>query len=207
MATLGTGTQPTSMTVGTDRIRREHQVIADMLDAAAALAERVAQGREVDGPVLDGVWDFFHRFVERNHNAKEVEVLYPRLARKGVSLAGLPLARIEEEHARMAEILEAVADATDGMGAKVPGAEKEWVRQVLHMVQVVRAHELKEDAMLVAAAERLFTPEEQAELAQAFEHWEAKRVPEGIKSHLERCVHTLPMAALGRRAATHLFTP
>jgi CBS domain-containing protein len=79
-----------------DLLRREHELILDVVEAVHALTIRLRQGGK-GASALAGAVEFFDGFVHRVHAAREVQGLMPALARRGAAGTG-SAATLENEH-------------------------------------------------------------------------------------------------------------
>ncbi len=185
------------MTSATDTLRKEHDTILRMLDAAEEVALQLDRGERVPPEVLAGLLEFFRLFADRCHHGKEEEMLFPILEKKGVPGTGGPLGVMLAEHQLGRALLERMAEAADAYESGGPEAGHCWSRAVRAYAVLLRGHIFKENEVLFVMAEGLLTDAEQALLAQGFEKVEEQRMGPGAHERL----HALMDKLLGEIAA------
>jgi hemerythrin-like domain-containing protein len=79
-------------------LREEHCVILKALDVLEATAERLVVDASVPEPAWSALLDWFGRFADARHHAKEERLLFPALEAAGVPRAGGPIGVMLEEH-------------------------------------------------------------------------------------------------------------
>ena len=113
-------------------------------------------------------------------NAKEEELLFAKMQERGMPVRGGPIAVMLQEHDEGRRRVKAVAEALPQAGSGNASALASVRSNLLAYVQLLRAHIDKEDNVLYPMADRLFTPEDQRELTEAFEKVEAEEIGEGV---------------------------
>lgn len=147
----------------TDILRHEHELIEHVLDGLDEVARRLEAGRTVPLLLLDAAADFLGAFVDGCHQAKEDEVLFPRLARLSPPTSG-PVVPLESEHREATGRLDALR-AVVRRGTDV--AKGELARALREYVAFLRAHFEREDTMLFPLIDRL-SPEVDERIAEGF---------------------------------------
>ena len=147
------------MSIPTDILRNEHVLILRALDLLEAAAGRLETGQ---GPP-DGWWEdalgWFRGFADRNHHAKEEDLLFPAMIRAGVPSGGGPIDVMLEEHERGRALVRA-------MGGPAGAARAAYAREY---VALLRAHIDKENDVLFPLADAVLTDDEQREMEHGFE--------------------------------------
>jgi hemerythrin-like domain-containing protein len=93
----------------------------------------------------------------------------------------------DEGRRRVRAVAEALPQAREGDAAAIAS-----VRDNLSAyVRLLRAHIDKEDNVLYPMADRLFTPEDQQALTEAFEKVEAEEIGEGVHEKYHQLAHDL----------------
>jgi len=164
----------------TETLKHEHQVILRVLDAAEREAQAMQERAEVRAERIEDMLDFFRNFADRCHHAKEEDLLFIRMEERGVPAHTGPIAVMLHEHDQGRQHLKAIVEA-------LPRAEEgespavEAVRgHLLAYVRMLRAHIGKEDNILYPLADRVFRPQDQQSLTEAFERVEAEEIGEGV---------------------------
>ena len=175
----------------TEVLVHEHQIIWMVLDAAERKAQQIeAQGAAgVQG--VDQMVDFFQSFADRCHHAKEEDLLFVRMEERGVCVDGGPIGVMLREHEEGRRRVRAVAAALPGAAEGDPEALAAVSGNLKAYVQLLRAHILKEDRALYPMADKLFTPQDQEEMSEAFDRVEAEEIGEGVHERYHELAHQL----------------
>jgi hemerythrin-like domain-containing protein len=174
----------------TDTLKDEHQVILLVLDAAARQAHAIQAGDAVDTRRVGQMVDFFRSFADRYHHAKEENLLFTRMHERGMSLESGPLAVMLHEHVLGRQHVTAVADAIPAAEKRDPAAVAAIGTQLLVFVELLRAHIAKEDDVLFPMADQLLVPQDQEDLARAFEEAETGEMAD-VRERYARLAHML----------------
>jgi hemerythrin-like domain-containing protein len=174
----------------TDTLKHEHQVILVVLDAAEREAQGLQEGGALDAGRVADMVDFFRTFADRFHHAKEETHLFARMHDRGMSLESGPLAVMLHEHVEGRRRVTAVADALPAARSGDPAAIASIVTHLLGFVQLLRAHIAKEDGVLFPMTDQLLAPQDQEELAQAFDRVATVEM-EGIHQRYEQLAREL----------------
>jgi len=162
-----------------------------VLGAAEREARSIQDTGKVHAEELDRMLDFFRNFADRCHHAKEEELLFVKMQERGMPVGGGPIAVMLLEHdegrQRVKAVAEALPQAREGDAAAIAS-----VRDSLSAyVQLLRAHIDKEDNVLYPMADRLFAPEDQQALTEAFEKVEAEEIGEEVHEKYHQLAHDL----------------
>jgi hemerythrin-like domain-containing protein/predicted transcriptional regulator len=176
-----------------DRLRREHELIGEVLSAVEGLLGLVAQGRSIPTTPIAGAIEFFTAYVERFHEAKEEEALFPILARDGI-LAADALRTIEDEHAegrRLLRVLRPLCTRRE-VGREINALLESYVG-------LQRRHMAFEDAAVFPRAQQGLSASEDARVQQEFDRIEERVVGRGGRDVLLALAGALTQAchALG----------
>jgi hemerythrin-like domain-containing protein len=135
--------------------------------------------------------DFFREFADHCHHAKEENLLFEKMKRRGVPVSGGPIAVMLQEHDEGRRRLKAVAEALPKARSGDASAATSVRTNLLAYVQLLRGHIDKEDNILYPMADRLFTPEDQRALTEGFEKVEAEEIGEGVHEKYHQLAHDL----------------
>ncbi len=171
----------------TDILRHEHRIILMVLDGADAVVE----SNKFRLDTVEQMLDFFRVFADRCHHMKEERYLFPTLGRRGMSMTGGPIAVMLSDHdagrAYLGEIAEALPRAKRGDADAAA-----TIRNDLRLYAgLLRAHISKENAVLFQMSDAILTPEDQSELADAFEKVEAEEIGPETHERFHRFAHDL----------------
>lgn len=149
-------------------IHAEHQALAGVLNALLAhLAESHRQGTLPDFALLRAMVFYVDEFPQKRHHQKETELLFPKL-RARTPLLRSQLDRLDDDHAhgeRHIRELEHALLAYEMMGEP---RRKHLERLAQRHVDLYLSHMRIEEREILPVAERVLTPEDWAELNQAF---------------------------------------
>jgi hemerythrin-like domain-containing protein len=98
----------------TDVLRREHEHIENALAVLEVLAERAERGAAVPRVAADALVDFFRRFTDGCHHAKEENALFPALEAHGLPRLGGPVGVMLHEHEEGRALLGSLAETARG---------------------------------------------------------------------------------------------
>ena len=171
-------------TSATAVLRKEHEAILRMLDAAEQVARQLENSTPVSPDTLKGLLEFFQLFADRCHHGKEEDRLFPLLAEKGLPREGGPIGVMLQEHTMGRSLIRDMAKATDAYVAGEKGAGSRWADAATGYSSLLRSHIHKENNILFVMAERLLSDAEQAQLAQAFDQIEIEKMGAGTHERL-----------------------
>lgn len=172
------------MATATQVLRHEHEAVLKMLDASEEAARQFDAGGKVPPETLADLLEFFRVFADQCHHTKEEELLFPLLERKGIPREGGPVGVMLAEHEEGRALIREMAEAAEAYQKGGDGAAARWSRAARAYAQLLRAHIYKENNVLFVMAERILTPEEQAQLAESFEKLEVERMGAGTHERL-----------------------
>jgi hemerythrin-like domain-containing protein len=175
----------------TDTLKHEHQVILLALGGI----EREMRQIQAGGPVYDGrieqMVDFIQNFADRCHHAKEEDLLFARMAERGLPAEGGPVGVMLKEHEEGRRLVRAAVEALPRASAGDPVASMTLTTALLGYVRLLRMHIDKEDNVLYPLADRLLTAADQSDLAVAFDRVEAEEMGEGTHERYHQIAHEL----------------
>jgi len=175
----------------TDTLKHEHQIVLAVLDGAQREAQNIERTGTVDTEKVARMLDFFKNFVDKCHHSKEERQLFPRLEERGIAHEGGPIACMLHEHTlgrdEIANITAALAKYKQGHTE----AGNALAKSLLAYVELLREHIDKEDNILFTMADRVLTPEDKAELAEAFDKIESEEIGEGVHEQYHQFAHEL----------------
>jgi hemerythrin-like domain-containing protein len=177
--------------IPTETLKHEHQIILMVLDAAEREAQSIQDTGEVRGERIEKMLDFFRNFADRCHHAKEEKLLFVKMQERGMPVDGGPIGVMLQEHdegrGRVKAVAEALPQARSGDASALTSVRS----SLLAYIQLLRAHIDKEDNVLYPMADRLFSPEDQRALTEAFEKVEAEEIGEGVHERYHQLAHDL----------------
>lgn len=148
----------------TDVLRSEHVVILRALSVLESAAERLAAGRALPAGWWEDAVDWLRAFADRNHHAKEENVLFPAMIKAGVPSARGPIEVMLEEHEQGRALIAQMAE----------GASPRRAAAASRYVQLLREHIDKENGIVFPLAEAVFEEAVMQELSREFDSVEAE---------------------------------
>jgi hemerythrin-like domain-containing protein len=150
-----------------DTLRHEHDAITLGLNILTRMDQRMAAEHITDIEDLSALTDFLKSFADTCHHGKEEGFLFPALTAKDDKQAQAPVQRLLDEHAQGRRLL----------GRMQAALQPELNVSAFHeaanaYAALLLAHIEKENTLLFPMAERLLSPAEQSDMANAFETFE-----------------------------------
>jgi hemerythrin-like domain-containing protein len=179
------------MTSATDTLRREHDVILRMLDAAEEVARQFDAGAPVEPRTLERLHEFFRLFADQCHHGKEEDLLFPKLEEKGIPRQAGPIGVMLIEHDQGREWIRQMIEAAAAHAQGRPEGRANWARAARGYTTLLRQHIAKENDILFVMAERMLSPEEQRELSAQFERVEEEKSGAGTHQRLHALMDEL----------------
>jgi len=145
-----------------EHLRREHELIEQVLGGLDLLKRYRTGERPLPEAPISGAIEFFSAFVERCHDRKEEEGLFPALERLRIP-GGDPLATLRMQHSEERRLLEALRAASP---PRRDGGET--LAALDAYSGLLRRHIAVENGVILPLAERMLSAEEGARVESAF---------------------------------------
>lgn len=176
----------------------EHDIIEHGLAILNEVANRVSVNEAVPTDKVQALLDFFQKFADTCHHAKEEGVLFPELEARGIPRNGGPIGVMLYEHdegrAKRASMVEALPNLEDAT------ARDRFVCAARDFVSLLGAHIHKENNILFKMAENVLSDDDDRRLYQAFERHEREVIGEGEHERLHQFVHDMEHEFLAKSA-------
>lgn len=163
----------------TEILKNEHEIILLVLGAAEGEAEAIRKTGRMDAERVRKMVEFFRRFSDAGHHAKEEKTLFPTLEARGMPREGGPIGVMLAEHDEGRRLVSAVAAALDGADRGDASAPAAAAESLAAFVALLREHIEKENHCLFPMADQALTAEDQAALSAAFDRIEREGAGEG----------------------------
>lgn len=150
-------------------LSHEHEFIKKVVGALGRLAATAERAERASPDTLREIVRFMREFADRCHHAKEEDLLFPAMEAKGVPESGCPLGALRGEHEKGRALVTALAEATEALAARKPGAADALADTVHEITELYTNHIWKEDEMVFPMVGRLFSDDERADLFERFE--------------------------------------
>jgi len=184
----GHGGQPTQV------LREEHALILQALDALEWKLAQVTAGEAPDPAYFQKAVLFLRTFADQCHHGKEENLLFKTMVDRGFPLRGGPIAVMLSEHEAGRAFIRGMAEAAARLGQDA-GAAGQLVENGRGYIQLLRGHIEKENNILFPMADNVLSPEDQAHLGQAFEHFEEEETGAGVHEASLKLLEELRAAA------------
>lgn len=171
-------------------LMQEHRMIEVGLDALCGFAAAVASGDEVDRADLPRLVEFFHKYADAKHHAKEEDILFQAMIANGFPQHGGPIAVMLHEHTIGRCLIGELADLsaagvwTDEQRAAVSRAADEFA-------DMLRSHIQKEDEILYVMARQHLPAAAMADVTERTDAVELDYAGRGETARLEKIATSL----------------
>ncbi len=159
-----------------NRLVAEH----DIIERALTLLETVASRIDANQPVPEEFprWapEFFSRFADKCHHAKEEDLFFPLLKERGIPEEGGPIGVMLNEHVLGRDCVRRMREASET--AEFDGAL--FVAAAREFVPLLRQHIFKENNVLFKMAERVLNEADDNILFDRFKEVEQERDLAGL---------------------------
>lgn len=149
-------------------LKAEHEVILKVIAVLRKLTADKFSGDTLDLAKLRKCVEFFRFFADKCHHAKEEDLLFPVLEKRGVPKEQGPIGCMLEDH-RVARGL--TKDMGEALKA-IDGGDSTGVSRFLaaagEYITLLTAHIDKENQILFVMGDNVMTPDDQAELQDKF---------------------------------------
>lgn len=152
----------------TQSLSQEHRVIEQVLRCLLSMASRAEAEGTVDADSAESAVRFFRTFADTCHHAKEENVLFPALGRKGLGPSAGPVAVMLEEHESGRKRLARLEAAIPRARARADGAIREFCEAARGYAELLTQHIAKEDHVLFPLADQVLGGEEAAGVHAGF---------------------------------------
>ena len=163
----------------TQVLMAEHELILEALDALEKKVAAIQTGAAPDHVYFEKAVAFLRGFADRCHHGKEEDLLFKRMAERGIPVQGGPIAVMLSEHQAGRAFIRGIAEGAAKLGTDPP-ATTQIAENARGYVDLLRAHSGKENNILFPMADRVLGPEDQAHLSKEFERFEAQETGAGV---------------------------
>ncbi len=168
----------------TDILSAEHRVIARVIAALDAAADRLDAGFAVRPGFLQDAVRFLRDFADGYHHAKEEGVLFVALVEAGMPAQAGPVAVMLHEHDRARALTAALAAAVRRYAAGESGLAAEVAATGREYGALLAQHIRKEDGILFPMAAHMLPEFRHDALVPAFAQVEEAQIGRGAKDAL-----------------------
>ena len=159
----------------TQILKDEHTLILEALDGLERKLTALEAGAAPDRTYFEKAVRFIRTFADECHHGKEEDLLFKTMVDRGFPLQGGPIAVMLSEHETGRAYVREMAEASASVGQDKAAAEK-IIRNGRAYIQMLRPHIDKENMILYPMADNMLSPQDQTQLGEAFERFEAEKI-------------------------------
>lgn len=159
-----------------NRLVAEHDIIERALTLLEAVAARIDANQPVPADFVRWAPEFFSRFADKCHHAKEEDVFFPLLKERGIPEEGGPIGVMLNEHVLGRDCVRRMREASEK--AEFDGAQ--FVAAARQLVPLLRQHIFKENNVLFKMAENVLNEADDGILFDRFTEVEQERELAGL---------------------------
>ena len=151
-------------------LKREHQVILRVLGVLERLLDEASRTGEPEIDALERCVEFFRSYADLCHHAKEEDLLFPVLEKRGIPNEGGPIGVMLEEHRMGRALVQRMAKALELMRSEDSSSQTpvELERAGRDYLELLRQHIFKEDNVLFMMGDQTMNDTDQSELTTKF---------------------------------------
>jgi len=149
-------------------LKSEHQVILRVIGVLDRLMTKFESGGGLETGPLAKCVDFFRNFADACHHAKEEELLFPVLEKRGIPREQGPIGVMIYEHNLARGYTKDMGEALDAHQRGESGAEQRFHVAARKYIELLSGHIAKEDSVLFNMGDSVMTDEDQGSLCSQF---------------------------------------
>lgn len=175
----------------TETLQEEHQLCYPVLEAGERVIESAQAGGHLDSGTIDRLIDFFYTFTRQCHEPKEAQLLFSRLAQRGMSTEDGLLAEMMQDHRDLGDRIESLVRHVSERETDLPEATAAELSEMKTYVGLMRAHMTREDEVLFPMIDLVLTYRDLEDLGGAFVALESEEIAEGVHQKYVELAHRL----------------
>lgn len=180
----------------TEILEGEHRQIIRVVNALSIFVQNKEEGWDIEEEVFNDLIEFMRIFAEKWHHAKEEDVLFPLLIKRGVPAIGCPLAQLVSEHKKANSFVSDIVKSLEEYRKGNQEARTAVIRGLRNLSSYYVNHIWNEDNMLFPMANRLLKNEDQQELMQEFSIIDDRR-GKSLHDHLDKFARRIEEEMVG----------
>src|SRR3989338_8471919 len=122
----------------TETLVEEHKLIKRMIDVLEKAANRLENGKEINPSVFEQAADFIRNFADKFHHAKEEDILFKEMIKKGMPEKDSPIEAMLIEHEQGRDFVKGVAEGAEEMKAGNKNAAKKIIENARGYIELLR---------------------------------------------------------------------
>ena len=161
------------MNSATKNLENDHIYVIKLTDVMKA----ITHSEKPDINHIESVIDIIRNFADGLHHAKEEDLLFPALEKKGFSSHQGPVAVMLHEHAEGRNYVKVMAENLELFKKGNKASVDLLYQNMLGYAELLDSHITKENNILFRMADNVLSDAEQKNLLKEFESIEQNRVP------------------------------
>lgn len=154
-----------------ERLMAEHELIERGLVLLERAVARIDAGQPLPEGFLAWAVRFLQQFADKCHHAKEEDVFFPVLKRRGIPEQGGPIGVMLHEHVLGRECVSQMQAASQAQ----PFDARMFADAAKQYIPLLRQHIFKENNVLFRMAERVMSEADDADVTSRFSQVEQER--------------------------------
>src|SRR3989338_2803490 len=122
----------------TEALVEEHKMIKRMINALENAANSLEKGNKVEPVVFEQAVDFIRNFADKFHHAKEEDILFKEMVKKGMPEKDSPIEAMLIEHEQGRNFVKGVAEGAEEMKAGNKNAAKKIIENARGYIELLR---------------------------------------------------------------------
>lgn len=153
----------------------EHKLVQRVINVLEKAVNKLKKRQTVDPALFEQATDFIRNFADKFHHAKEEDILFKEMIKKGMPEKDSPIEVMLIEHDQGRTFVKGIIKATAKLKKGDKKATKEIIRNAKGYIELLREHIDKEDNILYPLAERMFKKEEKDKQLSKFKEAQLKK--------------------------------
>lgn len=164
----------------TEILMDEHKAILRLLDVLRKLSQNIQNGNSVSVDIMEKTVDFIRTFADKCHHAKEENVLFKFMEKRGMPRYGGPVEVMLMEHDQGRNYVSKMAEAVEEIKQGNSSASSKYAENAMNFADLLTQHIYKEDNILYPMSEQMMEDGDEKKLLEEFDKSEKERVGEGV---------------------------
>lgn len=173
----------------TDSLRKEHELIKQMLDVIEIIIKKLEKGSVVDFNDLEQIINFITIFTDKCHHGKEEDILFVAIEEAGIPKEGGPVGVMLQEHDTGRFYVRNMRESIEQLKRGNQAYIQKFVENARNYAGLLRNHIYKENNVLYPLAEMHISEEKQQQIIKEYKKLETERIDTGTHEKM----HTLIM--------------
>ena len=176
--------------IPSEMLIHEHKIIQLVLNGVQKEVAFIKDTGKINIEKLEKLIDFFQTFMDCCHHVKEERYLFPAMKKHGFFKEGEPITFLLEHKEARQMVLLIVGKVPQAKMGKLQAAD-DVATLFQNLIELFHRHMDREDHILFPTADQILTPQEQEEIAQAFEKVETEELGPGVHEKYHHLAHEL----------------